>query len=84
VGPGGPGVAGCYGHVAGGGLGKTGDGKEGKRAQAALAQGTALVPRGYRCKTEVGQVGNSGVRALTLVSIYVFGHDIYDGPFSGF
>jgi hypothetical protein len=31
-----------------------------------------LVPRSYLFKTEVGQVGNSGVRALTLVSIYVF------------
>ena len=36
-------------------------------------EGTALVPRGFRFKTVGSQVGNSGVRALTLVSIYVFG-----------
>ena len=33
----------------------------------------ALGTRDNRFKTEVGQVGNSGVRALTLVSIYGFG-----------
>ena len=35
-------------------------------------EGRALVTRGYVFKTAGSQVGNSGVRALTLVSIYGF------------
>jgi len=39
---------------------------------------------GYLFKTEVGQVGNSGVRALTLVSIYVFDSILFAAPLSPF
>jgi hypothetical protein len=47
-------------------------GNRNDRTSRCRQEGNALVTRGYLFKTAVGQFGNSGVRALTLVSIYVF------------
>jgi len=43
------------------------------RTSRCCREGRTLVTRGYLFQTEVCQGGNSGVRALTLVSIYEFG-----------
>ena len=49
------------------------DGNRNDRNSRRRQKRTTLVARGYLFKTAVSQDGNSGVRALTLVSIYVFG-----------
>ena len=47
-------------------------GNRNDRTSRCRHEGRTLVTRSYLFQNRRGQVGNSGVRALTLVSIYVF------------
>ena len=48
------------------------NGNRNDRTSRCRREGNALVARGNLSKTAMGQVGNSGVRDLTLVSINVW------------